>query len=193
MIDFVWINVCFFLIFVKQIIYYYRIINQITSEVLNEKIKLKYILKTINFLIFSTYISQMFWPTYHYQAIVYRSLSMLDVKISYWCWYYSMSILLYNCTNKCGYRQYLQEFEQGIRQPSSLTDNQISNIQIIIYNTDEDENKDNCSICLDDYIDDDELRKLSCNHIFHKECVDIWLKNNSLCPICRRNQIMECV
>ncbi|EJD50591.1 hypothetical protein AURDEDRAFT_112196 [Auricularia subglabra TFB-10046 SS5] len=43
-----------------------------------------------------------------------------------------------------------------------------------------------CLVCLDDYADDDELRLLSCRHVFHKTCVDKWLetgKNN--CPACR--------
>jgi len=43
-----------------------------------------------------------------------------------------------------------------------------------------------CLICLDDYEQDDDLRLLSCRHVFHKLCVDRWLeqgRNN--CPACR--------
>ena len=41
-----------------------------------------------------------------------------------------------------------------------------------------------CSICLED-IDLKDLEILSCNHKFHKECIDIWTKKNPICPYCR--------
>ncbi|KAI8603257.1 hypothetical protein EDD21DRAFT_42590 [Dissophora ornata] len=42
-----------------------------------------------------------------------------------------------------------------------------------------------CSICLCDYEDLEELRHLPCNHYFHKECVDEWLKLKRTCPLCK--------
>ncbi|RVW77594.1 E3 ubiquitin-protein ligase [Vitis vinifera] len=42
-----------------------------------------------------------------------------------------------------------------------------------------------CCICLEKYIDNDELRELPCGHFFHKECVDEWLKINARCPLCQ--------
>jgi len=41
-----------------------------------------------------------------------------------------------------------------------------------------------CSICLNDYEDDDELRTLPCKHLFHSKCIDRWLANHSTCPLC---------
>jgi hypothetical protein len=47
-------------------------------------------------------------------------------------------------------------------------------------------NKECCNICCEDYITGQYKRILpSCNHIFHKKCVDKWLKTKSNCPICR--------
>lgn len=53
-----------------------------------------------------------------------------------------------------------------------------------------------CAICLDDYVpasDESEgttVRELPCHHIFHPECVDSFLKDNSsLCPICKRTAL----
>lgn len=53
-----------------------------------------------------------------------------------------------------------------------------------------------CAICLDDYVpvsDESEgttVRELPCHHIFHPECVDAFLKDNSsLCPICKRTAL----
>jgi len=47
-------------------------------------------------------------------------------------------------------------------------------------------NKECCNICCEDYIVGQYKRILpSCNHVFHKKCVDKWLKTKSNCPICR--------
>lgn len=43
-----------------------------------------------------------------------------------------------------------------------------------------------CCICIANYENDDELRELPCSHLFHKDCVDKWLKINALCPLCKR-------
>lgn len=45
-----------------------------------------------------------------------------------------------------------------------------------------------CPVCLDDFVDDDtKVRELPCKHIFHPECVDLYLRDNSsLCPMCKR-------
>ena len=44
-----------------------------------------------------------------------------------------------------------------------------------------------CSICLCEYEEDEEVKKLRCGHFFHSECIDTWLINKkALCPICRQ-------
>lgn len=43
-----------------------------------------------------------------------------------------------------------------------------------------------CSICLADYKDSDMLRLLpDCGHLFHRKCVDPWLRLHPTCPVCR--------
>ncbi|ELU11354.1 hypothetical protein CAPTEDRAFT_180387 [Capitella teleta] len=42
-----------------------------------------------------------------------------------------------------------------------------------------------CTICLSDFEDSDEVRRLPCMHLFHIGCVDTWLSSNRRCPICR--------
>jgi hypothetical protein len=47
-------------------------------------------------------------------------------------------------------------------------------------------NEKTCCICLSDYKNTDkELCKLSCNHIFHKDCIYKWSKKKNICPLCR--------
>ena len=43
-----------------------------------------------------------------------------------------------------------------------------------------------CVVCLGEYEEGDQLRYLRCNHHFHIECVDEWLKRQSSCPLCVR-------
>lgn len=43
-----------------------------------------------------------------------------------------------------------------------------------------------CSICLNDFIDDENLIRLpECDHLFHNECIMDWLKGHIICPYCR--------
>ncbi|XP_073122433.1 RING-H2 finger protein ATL29-like [Henckelia pumila] len=45
-----------------------------------------------------------------------------------------------------------------------------------------------CAICLVEFVDSDVLRLLtSCCHVFHEECIDLWLESHKTCPVCRRN------
>jgi|TARA_Y100000389_G_scaffold202413_1_gene247610 hypothetical protein len=44
-----------------------------------------------------------------------------------------------------------------------------------------------CTICLDEYKINQCKRILSCNHTFHKKCIDKWFNKNSECPVCRKN------
>ena len=78
-----------------------------------------------------------------------------------------------------------------IRQ--NLLENNYEHIKIILK---EDFENDVCSICLDDLYDEDnddleenksrDIIKLKCNHMYHKECIDPWIKINKHCPLCKR-------
>lgn len=47
-----------------------------------------------------------------------------------------------------------------------------------------------CPICLGDYKGNDLLRQLpDCNHFFHLKCVDMWLRINPTCPVCRTSPL----
>ena len=44
-----------------------------------------------------------------------------------------------------------------------------------------------CPICLNEMEVGSEVRNLPCNHLYHKDCVDEWLRVNASCPTCRFN------
>lgn len=45
----------------------------------------------------------------------------------------------------------------------------------------------NCTICLEDFAEEQNIRVLGCDHCFHDKCGDEWLlKMANTCPICRK-------
>lgn len=42
-----------------------------------------------------------------------------------------------------------------------------------------------CSICQEEYGDDDEMGKLECGHNYHIECIKQWLVQKNSCPVCK--------
>lgn len=43
-----------------------------------------------------------------------------------------------------------------------------------------------CAVCLNEFQDDEKLRIIpNCCHVFHIDCIDVWLQNNANCPLCR--------
>lgn len=41
-----------------------------------------------------------------------------------------------------------------------------------------------CYICMD-YKNDNNMKKLNCNHIFCHDCIKEWFKKKNICPMCR--------
>lgn len=49
-------------------------------------------------------------------------------------------------------------------------------------------NDGKCPICLSKYKVKEKLRTIpGCNHCFHVDCIDEWLRSNTTCPVCRNN------
>jgi len=52
--------------------------------------------------------------------------------------------------------------------------------------------KPECSICLDNYERGEKMatpKTDKCNHVYHEECIKIWLKDHDDCPLCRTNLV----
>ena len=69
-----------------------------------------------------------------------------------------------------------------------LTQKSYNEIPTVTYGTVKHENtgSNNCSICLENFNDDDVVKRTNCKHFFHPECISKWvLKMKHTCPICR--------
>ncbi|KAL6008356.1 hypothetical protein ACLOJK_033865 [Asimina triloba] len=94
---------------------------------------------------------------------------------------------------------YVVEYLRTLRQrpiatPRGLPTSIISSFPTFTYSSVKDKDvrhgndRPECTVCLAEFSDDDELRMLTgCSHVFHLECIDLWLQTHTTCPICRRD------
>lgn len=47
------------------------------------------------------------------------------------------------------------------------------------------EKEDTCPICYDTISLRETVRRLKCDHVYHKKCIDPWLRRKFTCPMCR--------
>ncbi|XP_027362650.1 uncharacterized protein LOC113870256 [Abrus precatorius] len=83
-------------------------------------------------------------------------------------------------------QRHLGHAEAGLREEYIL-----SNIEREIFQsiTEGSPQNETCSICLEDYVNGEELGKLNCRHKFHVSCIKDWLVLNNTCPICKRTAL----
>jgi hypothetical protein len=88
------------------------------------------------------------------------------------------------------YNDFIQElddfqvFPQRIPSSSSSSDNDI--IRMIKINSEQRNANPRCSICWEDFTEEERVADLPCNHIYHDPCIVTWFQTNNNCPICRR-------
>uniref|UniRef100_A0A8D2Q6U8 RING-type domain-containing protein n=1 Tax=Varanus komodoensis TaxID=61221 RepID=A0A8D2Q6U8_VARKO len=44
--------------------------------------------------------------------------------------------------------------------------------------------EETCAVCLETYKPREVVRILTCRHVFHRRCIDYWLLQRGICPLC---------
>ncbi|TYI34725.1 hypothetical protein ES332_A03G029000v1 [Gossypium tomentosum] len=42
-----------------------------------------------------------------------------------------------------------------------------------------------CSVCLEEFLNETDGRRLHCAHVYHAGCIIQWLENSNMCSLCR--------
>lgn len=62
----------------------------------------------------------------------------------------------------------------------------LKTIPVVIFDPKEFKDGLECSVCLSEVSQGEKTRLLpKCNHGFHMDCIDVWFKSHSTCPLCR--------
>lgn len=89
------------------------------------------------------------------------------------------------------YQSSIPFYQENVRKDSLASEDQESRVQCTCDSVDRTVSDDTCAICLDVMEDDDSVRGLACNHVFHETCIDKWLMSRrACCPVCRSNYKM---
>ncbi|KAH0461219.1 hypothetical protein IEQ34_008794 [Dendrobium chrysotoxum] len=54
------------------------------------------------------------------------------------------------------------------------------------------EEESTCPVCLSEFEDGEAVRfPPECGHCFHVECIDMWFRWHSTCPVCRHDALFK--
>lgn len=87
-----------------------------------------------------------------------------------------------------GYEERLMEVQGMLGRRRGLTPEEIASVETYRWGeSGRDEPQLQCMVCLSDFVQGEELRRLPCQHCFHTQCIDEWLSRCTECPICKGN------
>tara|TARA_B110000259_G_scaffold187103_1_gene240182 strand:+ start:1266 stop:1721 length:456 start_codon:yes stop_codon:yes gene_type:complete len=116
---------------------------------------------------------------YHNNSNNNTNILIYNNIITYWK-LFGLTLFSLGCVY--GFKCY-NKFKYDRMDDEIVTPINIENLNTLIVCNELPEN--NCSICLDEFKNEDILKKLNCSHIFHKDCLVPWINNNKSCPLCR--------
>jgi len=92
------------------------------------------------------------------------------------------------CPNpdKMTYEQLLAMEEKVGNVNKGLNKDKINKIPIVNFKKNYYKDNNKCVICQEDFRDFEKVKKLGCEHLFHINCIDQWLKKDKKCPFCNK-------
>uniref|UniRef100_A0A1Q3F5I8 RING-type E3 ubiquitin transferase n=2 Tax=Culex tarsalis TaxID=7177 RepID=A0A1Q3F5I8_CULTA len=75
--------------------------------------------------------------------------------------------------------------------PPPLEKEKIAEIPKVTISAEQVDMKLQCSVCWEDFQQDEVVRKLTCAHVYHETCIIPWLELHGTCPICRKSLAPE--
>mmetsp|Transcript_2266 Transcript_2266/g.3225 ORF Transcript_2266/g.3225 Transcript_2266/m.3225 type:complete len:196 (+) Transcript_2266:99-686(+) len=115
----------------------------------------------------------------------------LLLLIAFACWR-SRSIVLRNTERRMMMRRHAADMNARIFVdiPLNGVPPSVRNNYDIFQNNDnemENNEADECSICLSMYVIDEYLCRVPCpsKHLFHRDCINLWLDSHQNCPLCK--------
>ena len=77
---------------------------------------------------------------------------------------------------------------QKSQKAQSIQNEEFEALEKVKFSMDDVHNQTSCPICISEFEEQEEIVKLPvCNHCYHEECIQKWLKTHCECPCCRSN------
>lgn len=70
--------------------------------------------------------------------------------------------------------------------PPPMAKNDIQNLPSVGVTIDQVEKNLQCSVCMEDFKLEEQVKQVPCGHIYHRDCIVPWLEMHGSCPICRK-------
>lgn len=81
--------------------------------------------------------------------------------------------------------QFSNSFEVT-EDPNRFTESPIEQLPVVTISKKHIERQIECIVCIDYFLVGDEAKRLPCHHLYHEKCITLWLKEQAICPACRK-------
>merc|ERR1711920_544837 len=71
-----------------------------------------------------------------------------------------------------GYEERLIEVQEMLSRRRGLSNETIGQVEMLRWNAASESTQRQCMVCLSDFAENEEVRRLPCSHVFHAPCID---------------------
>mmetsp|Transcript_23253 Transcript_23253/g.51028 ORF Transcript_23253/g.51028 Transcript_23253/m.51028 type:complete len:441 (+) Transcript_23253:179-1501(+) len=88
-----------------------------------------------------------------------------------------------------GYEDRLMEVQEMLNRRRGLSEDALARVDSFSWGERvmPPDSQSTCRVCLGEFVDGDEVKRLPCGHMFHSNCIQEWLHRSTDCPICKAN------